>query len=259
MEAITKLVTLATSPGSAPRTLRFTISTGDLDRMGDTIDPAGWDFSEWEADGAPVLHAHRHDQLIGRGLSIGVVGGRVVSTVEMPPEGVSPLADMIYNLAKSGFLKSASVGFQPVEWTFNDQGGHHFIKQILREWSIVAVPALGQAKIETAVSAGALVAKWFHGPRVLRLGPTGREREASCPAGADCPNVMQVEQCPAGKLCPSISNAHTSWRGERVALRVIDDREPRWQFNAAEFAAAWQLAVGDVVRETYNRLKGRVD
>jgi HK97 family phage prohead protease len=264
MEAITKTVTLAASPGPAPRTLRFTISTGDQDRMGDTIDPSGWNFSEWQADGAPVCYAHDHAAVIGRGLDVRVVGDRVVSTMEAPPAGLSPLADEVYGLAKAGFLRSASVGFQPDEWHFRDDGGRHFVKQTLREWSIVAVPALAQAKIEASAQAAGLVAKWLGGPRVLRIVPEGfgdpswRTREASCPAGVDCPNLTQAELCPAGKLCPATGNARTSWRDERV-VRIIDDREPVWRVDPAQFTQAWQMAVADVMRETYNRLKGRVD
>jgi HK97 family phage prohead protease len=260
MEAITKTVTLAASPGPAPRTLRFTISTGDQDRMGDTIDPSGWNFSEWQADGAPVCYAHDHAAVIGRGLDVRVVGDRVVSTMEAPPAGLSPLADEVYGLAKAGFLRSASVGFQPDEWHFRDDGGRHFVKQTLREWSIVAVPALAQAKIEASAQAAGLVAKWLGGPRVLRLVPEGLGERGvtSCPAALLCANDTQAELCPAGAKCPQSGNARTSWRDERT-VRIIDDRAPVWRVDPAEFAQAWQMAVTDVVTATYNRLRGRVD
>ena len=60
----------------------------------------------------------------------------------------------------------------------------------------------------------------------------------------------------SSEACP----ARTSWEGrdERI-VRVIDDRAPVWRVNAAEFAQAWKLATREIVVETYNKLKGRVD
>jgi len=221
MDEIRKAVTLAAEPGTKPRTLKFTISTGDLDRMGDTIDPHGWDFSQWLADGAPVLLAHRHDiPQIGRGIDIGTVGDRVKSVVEFPPKGLYPLADSVYDLAKAGFLKSASVGFQATESTYNDEtGGRHFLRQILREWSIVPVPALAQAKIEAALGAAAVVEKWLGRSR-------GRKDRSDCPAGADCPNTTSGDPCPAARLCPMLRPARTSWRSREPAIILLDDDAP---------------------------------
>lgn len=263
MDLIRKAVTLAAEPGSKPRTLKFTISTGDLDRMGDTIDPHGWDFAQWQADGAPVLYGHRHDiPQIGRGIEVGVVGERVKSVVEFPPAGLYPLADSVHDLAKAGFVKSASVGFQPTESTYNEEtGGRHFLHQILREWSIVAVPALGQAKIEAALGVGAAVEKWF--------GRAGRRRDASdCSAGADCPNTTSGDPCPAGRLCPVSGHGRMSWRGRRAdepVITLIEDRTLEYildvpvRFDPKDLAAAFKLVIGEEVRKTYNKLKGRIE
>ncbi len=260
MDLIHKAVTLAAEAGTKARTLKFTISTGDEDRMGDTINPHGWNFTEWQADGAPILFGHRHDvPAIARGVDIAVVGDRVRSVAEFPPAGTYGLADDVFNLAKSGFLKSASVGFQPTEWTFNDSGGRNFISQILREWSVVNVPALGAAKLEAALEATAAVEKWLGRSR-------GRKDASNCPAGADCPNTTSAEACPAGRLCPMSGAARTSWRG--CPSIILDDDGPdeyvlladeNLNVNEDDFLAAFTEVIDTRIEAEIGRLKGNAD
>jgi HK97 family phage prohead protease len=242
MERIQKGFALSAEPGPAPRTLKFTISTSDQDRMGDTIDPHGWDFSEWLADGAPVLYGHRHDlPPIGRGLDVHVVGERVVSTMEAPPVGAYELADTVYTLAKVGFLKSASVGFQAEKWSDNPQGGRHFSRQILREWSIVPVPALGQAKIEAGV--GALIEKWLGRPvsseSILDL----VEDDEDVLAGLNAAEVREdLRQMMPALVAP------------RSAFDPLGNAADRQQLMEIIRATVPRL-----VRREANRLRGRID
>jgi HK97 family phage prohead protease len=135
--------------------------------MNDRIDPQGWMLDEWKANPV-ILFGHDHGiPAIARGTDIGIVDGKLKSTAEFPPEGLHPLADTVYNLAKSGFLTSASVGFMPLEFDPNKEGGLDFKKQILHEWSIVNVPALSQARLEEARGVAPAVQKWLaqHGCR----------------------------------------------------------------------------------------------
>lgn len=152
---------------------QWIISTGQQDRHGDIVEPSGWDFSDYLRGGeGVVLYGHNRGDTWGgeaplpvaKCPSVYVVGDGVVADARFPrPEeaGVSDgqpyFANSVRSLAAAGFLKNASVGFIPEEWTFDEElNGYRFKKQTLLEWSIVPVPAnpgchrLSKADLETA-------------------------------------------------------------------------------------------------------------
>ncbi len=161
-----KIIPAGATKGLGDRTFRFTISTGDVDREGDRIDPRGWHLEAFKQN--PVtLWAHDHRiPPIARTTDIGVADARLLAVVQFPPPGVHPFADQVHDLLAQGFLSSASVGFRAIRKTINpERGGWDFHEQELLEWSIVGIPALPQAAIERA-AAGVnrdLVTKWCVG------------------------------------------------------------------------------------------------
>ena len=177
-----KILPAGATKGLGDRTFRFTISTGDVDREGDRINPQGWDLEAFKQN--PVtLWAHNHTiPPIARTTDIGVAADRLQAVVQFPPPGVHPFADQVHDLLAKGFLSSASVGFRPIRKTFNaERGGWDFQEQELLEWSIVGIPALPQAAIERA-GLGVnrdLVTKWCAGGScgrsdvIMRIKDTG--------------------------------------------------------------------------------------
>lgn len=136
------------------RTIRFCFSDGNVDRMGDTIDPAGWDLTDFNRN--PVsLWAHDSSQPpIGRASNVGVEGQRLMGDIEFAPPETYAFADTIYRLTLGNFLNAVSVGFIPLdyEWSKDDdrEWGIDFLKQTLLEISVCPVPAnpnaLGDAR-----------------------------------------------------------------------------------------------------------------
>jgi HK97 family phage prohead protease len=245
------------------RLIETTPSTATTDRMGDRV------FQQWRLDefrrNPVVFFNHQTEALpIAKSIWIDVVDGALRSRDQFPPRGLHPFADQVYDLVLAGFINAKSVGFRPDRKVWNpERGGWDFLENTLLEHSYVGLPANVEATVAgRAAPDVAAVRKWFGERPVLRLVPEGFgvQREQSCPAGALCVNPAQIEMCPAGSRCPATGNARTSWDGrdERI-VRVLDDREPVWRVDPAQFAQAWQLAVSDVVTATYNRLKGRVD
>lgn len=147
---------LATSPAievaGQARTLRFCFSDGSVDRVGDLIEPQGWDLEGFLAN--PVaLWAHMSwDPPIGRAANVGVVGKRLMGDIEFAPIETYEFADTIYRLAKGGFINATSVGFRPLEWSFtNDKDrpyGIDFQRQELLEISVCPVPCNANALVE---------------------------------------------------------------------------------------------------------------
>lgn len=139
------------------RRLRFVISTGGLDRDQDIIDPAGWDFTDYlRSPAPPVMWAHDYaSPPIARTVSLVRQEDRIEAVAEFPPAGTYPFADLIYSLAAQRFLAGASVGFRPVEWTYDEaRRGHNFSRQALIEWSVVPIGSNPSALIAAAVKAG---------------------------------------------------------------------------------------------------------
>lgn len=157
--------------GGDDRCLRFTISTGIVDREKDTIAVAGWDLSNFLRNPV-VLWGHDAASLpIGRAIDVGVEGGALKATVRFIPSDTperGQFADAVYRLARQGFLGATSVGFQPIKWDYTqdkDRGaddwfpGIDFQEQELIELSVVTVPANPEALLEEPLPAPAMPAE----------------------------------------------------------------------------------------------------
>jgi hypothetical protein len=136
-------VARATDDGS--RTVRFVLSDGSIDRMGDSIDPYGWELTAFRTNPV-VLFAHLSSEPpVGRMVRTFVANGRLMGDVQFASADVYPFADQIYKLVVNGFIRACSVGFLPIEWEFSDDGdrqfGIDFKRQELLELSI---PSGGQ-------------------------------------------------------------------------------------------------------------------
>lgn len=137
--------------------LRFVISTIDVDRDRDTIDPKGWNLKDYKKN--PVmLWAHQHSGLpIAKGLEIGLDNGALAGDWEFTPYDLYPFGYTVYRMYKGGFMSAQSVGFDPKRWeivqTSDRPYGYDFKEQDLLETSAVPVPSNPNALV-VARSAG---------------------------------------------------------------------------------------------------------
>lgn len=141
--------------GPESRVVQFVISTGAVDRDGDTIDPQGWDLNSFQKSGA-VLWGHDASQLpIAESLACWVEDGKLKARCRFPSKDVYAFADCVYNLIKQNVLRCTSVGFKPTKWVESDRKdetqffpGLDFKTQTLLEYSVVSVPANPEALVE---------------------------------------------------------------------------------------------------------------
>ena len=144
------------------RVLEFVGSTADVDRYGDIIEVAGWDYRNYMAKGhGPFLWAHNYDAPpVGKTIEVskeekGLVFRVYFPTPEEYGEGFPkhiPSPDTVYRLYLGGFLKATSVGFrdlerEPLSDKDGKQTGWRFKSQELYELSAVPVPANPQALV----------------------------------------------------------------------------------------------------------------
>ena len=133
------------------RILQFTISTGGVDREGDTINPEGWTNLDTFQKTGVVLWAHdARIPPIAKPLATWVEGDNVKSRAQWLDKDFGDhehvrFADLIYNMFDKGFMKGVSVGFKPLQYAESmERGGWwpiDYLKQELLEYSAAPVPA----------------------------------------------------------------------------------------------------------------------
>jgi hypothetical protein len=130
------------------------VITGDAkrDRYNDLVSTGGWTWENYFLGGpGPVLWAHNSWQppIARCPAPIRRIESAIVARCIFPrpeeigyEEGQPHLARTVRLMLLNKFLKACSVGFMPLEWTWDDEeGGYNFLRQELYEWSIVPVPA----------------------------------------------------------------------------------------------------------------------
>ena len=125
----------------------WTLSTFDLDRFGERIDPQGWDFKRF-MDNPVVEWAHRYDiPAIGKIESLNIDDGGLHGLVCFNDKSYDPFGWAIGQRVKAGVIRAGSVGFRVIEIeipdreTAKDGTALIFRKQELLEFSICNVPA----------------------------------------------------------------------------------------------------------------------
>lgn len=124
-------------------------STPGTDRMDDIVEPSGAEFTL----PIPLLWQHRHDSPIGQVVrakvtekGIEVLARLVAPTDDMPNQLAARLQEAWHSI-KTGLVRGLSIGFNPKEYSFMDNGGVHFLKWDWTELSAVTIPANAEATI----------------------------------------------------------------------------------------------------------------
>jgi hypothetical protein len=142
--------------GDATAAINFVISTGEVDRDGDTVNPHG--FTNLDTFHETGVNLWAHDSYlppIGKPGPATVEDGKVRSSITFnPPDMGHPLGDgfgeTVRRMFVEGILKSVSIGFIPKSWVESerDQWGLDFSTQELLEFSPVPIPSNRGAMVE---------------------------------------------------------------------------------------------------------------
>lgn len=92
-------------------TVRFVVSTADLDRQGDSLNQAKWDFSRFDLNPV-ILWAHDYSGVpIGMGSKLITEGDKTYCDVTFTPEELNAFGAQIGRLAQAGYINATSVGY----------------------------------------------------------------------------------------------------------------------------------------------------
>jgi HK97 family phage prohead protease len=135
--------------GSAPVSggIAWTLSTFDLDRFGERIDPKGWDYKRY-MDNPVVEWAHRYDiPAIGKAEGLYADDKGLHGVIVFNDKDYDPFGWAIEQRVKAGVIRAGSVGFRVIEIELPDKETAKdgttliFRKQELLEFSVCNVPA----------------------------------------------------------------------------------------------------------------------
>jgi HK97 family phage prohead protease len=147
----------------------WTLSTFDLDRFGERIDPAGWDFKRYVEN--PVVEwAHNYlIPAIGKIDSLTVDDAGLHGVVVFNDKAFDPFGWAIGERVRAGVIRAGSVGFRVIEIEIPDRESAKdgtcliFRKQELLEFSICNVPANPFALTKTIEAAKAETTQELNG------------------------------------------------------------------------------------------------
>jgi HK97 family phage prohead protease len=127
---------------------RIVINTGAVDRDRDRVLPQGVKLDNYMKN--PVVqwgHNYRDPwATVGETLNLEISDGGIVADFSLrEPANESDPMHVIRALWEQGLIRTASVGFNPLEWEENEVGGYDFTAWELLEWSLVPVPANQEA------------------------------------------------------------------------------------------------------------------
>jgi HK97 family phage prohead protease len=146
----------------------WTLSTFDLDRYGERIDPMGWDFSQYIKN--PVVEwSHRYDiPAIGKIEELTVDDNGLHGFVFFNDKSFDTFGWSIGERVRAGVIRAGSVGFRVMEIEIPSKDDSKdgttliFRKQELLEFSICNVPANPYALAKTIEAAKAETQELSH-------------------------------------------------------------------------------------------------
>lgn len=117
----------------------FVLTTSDLDRDGDIVEPKGIDLTDFKKN--PIaLYLHDHRTPIGTWGRLRVEGNKLLGRLNLAAPGTSTKVDMLRKLVEQRILRAVSIGFTSLKHKPLERG-LHFIRTRLFEASLVPVPA----------------------------------------------------------------------------------------------------------------------
>jgi HK97 family phage major capsid protein/HK97 family phage prohead protease len=221
------------APPPAAEPMEFVLSDGAIDRMGDVVEPSGWQLDNFRAH--PIaLFNHDRDQIIGRWADVRVRGDKLIGRLELAEQGTSPLVDTVRALVRQGILRAVSVGFRGLERkpltekASSDFGPFRFVKSELLECSLVSIPANPNALAIAKDLPRDLVAEVFRKPASEDVDPRVKPGDQAADHRKPAKSLVQkstTTMSRSGTLAQKIQAAQQNWNVLRESLDELGNKE----------------------------------
>lgn len=227
-----------------PSSMDFVLSDGTVDRMGDIIEPDGWQLGNFRKN--PVaLYGHDSSALpVGKWANVRVEGKRLVGTLKLAAAGTSRFIDALRSLIEQGIIKAVSVGFQPLAYEpiddKNPWDGLRFTKVELMECSLVTVPANPNAVA------------------LRSLDPAIRQKLAAS-GTAPVDSFVRPKKPAAKGATPSRTGNKPMKIKERIAAKVATIEELRNKLAPLAGKVNDDEELSEVEQETFDTLTDEID
>src|SRR5580765_8569438 len=103
-----------TAPPPSGEPDEFVLSDGTVDRIGDVVDPRGWQLDRIKSDPV-VLFNHDRGQIVGRWTDIRVKNAQLIGRIVWTNSDKWPFAQYVRDLVREGILRTVSVGFRALD------------------------------------------------------------------------------------------------------------------------------------------------
>ncbi|MFP3549741.1 HK97 family phage prohead protease [Paraburkholderia sp. SIMBA_049] len=180
MERAYSLLTVR-SADDAARVIEGIASTPTPDRYGDVVEPLGAKFKT----PMPLLWQHDARQPVGqvefaKPDEEGIPFRAWIATIDEPGT-LKDRLDEAWQSVKAKLVRAVSIGFRPIEYSYMDDGGMHFLEWEWLELSLVTIPANSEATIQTirSIDSTTRAALGIGGGHVVRLGQPARVRASN--------------------------------------------------------------------------------
>lgn len=177
MERAYSLLTVR-SADDAARVIEGIASTPTPDRYGDVVEPLGAKFKT----PMPLLWQHDARQPVGqvefaKPDEEGIPFRATIATIDEPGT-LKDRLDEAWQSVKAKLVRAVSIGFRPIEYSFMDDGGMHFLEWEWLELSLVTIPANSEATFQTikSIDTTTRAALGIGGGHVVRLSQPARAR-----------------------------------------------------------------------------------
>jgi len=129
------------------RIIRGVASTPGTDRVGDIVDPEGAVFKL----PIPLLWQHQHNSPIGFVTEAKITKKGIEIVAELvsvaSPSQLAARLEEAWQSIITGLVRGLSIGFNPMEYSYMDNGGVHYRKWGWNELSTVTIPCNADANI----------------------------------------------------------------------------------------------------------------
>lgn len=185
--------------------LEYVMSDETEDSYGDVIASGGWVLTDFRKY-APALFNHDRNALIGSWTNVRVADGSLIGRLKLARAGTSLLVDYVRELVDQKIARAVSVGFKPLQYEplGNGKSGVRYTRQVLKECSLVSVPANPNA-LQIARSFG--------------LTPDDTARIHGKLAPVERRTFVAIS---AGKLARPLAPARTSMSTTKLGKRIQD-------------------------------------